>query len=59
MESRIKKWLTSKYAGWTWLSVIVILLIIRLWSGGCNLLICGLFVATVVAYIILTDKNPS
>lgn len=49
------KKLNNKWIGRITLGALVILLGIKLLVGQCNLLLCGAFVATIVAYMILSD----
>jgi len=56
---QISGFLASKKGGWIWLSILLILFAIRIWLALCTLWLCGLFVATVVAYTIFTNKTPS
>jgi|GEM_PF-7013174 len=57
--NQIHGFLSSKKGGWIWLSILLILFGIRIWLAMCTLWLCGLFVATVVAYTIFTNKTPS
>ena len=45
----------KKWIGRITLAVLIILLIVKLWLGTCNLLLCGTFVGLLVAYVILSD----
>jgi len=49
------KMFPKKWIGRLTLGVLVVLLGIKLLVGQCNLLLCGAFVATIVAYMILSD----
>ncbi|MCF6169629.1 MAG: hypothetical protein L3J66_01455 [Bacteroidales bacterium] len=44
-----------KWLGRITLTVLLALLLLKLWMGSCHLLVCGLFVGLMVAYIILSD----
>jgi len=45
--------------GWLTLAMLIALLVIKLLIGHCELWLCGLFVATVTAYFILSDYKQS
>jgi len=45
----------KKWIGRITLALLIILLMIKLWLGTCNLLLCGAFVGLLVAYVILSD----
>ncbi len=45
----------KKWIGRITLALLIILLMLKLWLGTCNLLLCGAFVGLLVAYVILSD----
>jgi uncharacterized membrane protein len=45
----------KKWIGRITLALLIILLVVKLWLGTCNLLLCGAFVGLLVAYVILSD----
>jgi len=47
--------ITKKWIGRITLAALIVLLIVKLWLGICNLLLCGAFVALLVAYVIFSD----
>lgn len=47
--------ISKKWIGRITLAVLIILLIVKLWLGTCNLFLCGAFVGLLVAYIIFSD----
>ena len=46
---------SKKWIGRITLALLIVLLMVKLWLGTCNLLLCGAFVGLVVAYVILSD----
>jgi len=46
---------SQKWLGRITLIVLVGLFALKLIAGSCNLLLCGAFVVTVVAYMVLSD----
>ncbi len=49
------KKLSKKWVGRITLSALIILFIVKLLIGQCNLLLCGAFVAVIVTYAVLSD----
>ncbi len=45
----------QQYLGWITLLMLVMLLVLKLMIGHCELWLCGLFVLTVTGYYILSD----
>ena len=45
----------KKWIGRITLALLIILFVVKLWLGVCNLLLCGAFVGLLVAYVILSD----
>ncbi|RLD91482.1 MAG: hypothetical protein DRJ09_01040 [Bacteroidetes bacterium] len=45
----------QQYLGWITLLMLVMLLVLKLIIGHCELWLCGLFVLTVTGYYILSD----
>jgi hypothetical protein len=45
----------QQYLGWVTLLMLVLLLILKLVIGHCELWLCGFFVLTVTGYYILSD----
>lgn len=54
-EPIIKSKKFQQYLGWATLLMLVLLLIVKLLIGHCELWLCGLFVFTVTGYYILSD----
>ena len=55
MKKEFMKIPSQKWLGRITLTVLVGLFALKLIIGGCNLLLCGAFVATVVVYMVLSD----
>lgn len=49
------KKISKKWIGRATLAALILLSIIKLLTGSCSLLLCGAFVAVIVAYSVLSD----